>query len=165
MHLAKSARHAQIACTISEMVPYNDEMLDDLDRRLLTLLRSNARETAAALAKSLKVSRGTVQNRIARMLARGDIQGFTIRVRPEAEAGRIRAIMCIAIEGERSAKVVRALKGFAEVGRINTTNGRWDLVVELNTASLSDFSQVLDQVRMIEGIAATETSLLLADVR
>lgn len=140
-------------------------MIDELDRRLLALLRGNAREPAAALAKRLKVSRGTVQKRIARLLERGDIQGFTIRARPEADAGRVRALMCIAIEGERSAKVVSALKGFAEVGAIHTTNGRWDLVAELNTASLSDFSRALDQIRTIEGIAATETSLLLADAR
>jgi len=139
--------------------------MDDLDRRLLSLLRSNAREPAASLAKKLKVTRGTVQNRIGRLLARADILGFTVRTRPEVDAGRVRAIMCIAIEGERSAKVVRALKGFAEVGAIHTTNGRWDLVVELNTASLAEFSKALDQIRLIEGIAATETSLLLADIR
>ena len=44
-------------------------MMDEIDRRLLALLRANAREPAASLAKKLKVSRGTVQNRIARMLA------------------------------------------------------------------------------------------------
>jgi DNA-binding Lrp family transcriptional regulator len=74
-------------------------------------------------------------------------------------------MMCIAIEGERSAKVVQALRGFAEVGTIHTTNGRWDLVVELDTATLADFSHALDQIRMIEGVATTETSLLLANIR
>jgi DNA-binding Lrp family transcriptional regulator len=139
--------------------------MDDLDRRLLALLRLNAREPAATLAKRLKVSRATVQNRIARLLDRGVIQGFTIRTRPDADQGRVRAIMCIAIEGERSQKVVRALQGFAEVRSIHTTNGRWDLVAELDTATLADFSKALDQIRMIEGIASTETSLLLAGIR
>ena len=136
-------------------------MTDELDRRLLSLLRANARESVVVLAKRLKVSRGTVQNRIARLLAERRILGFTIRTASEDE-DRVRAVMCIAIEGENSAKVIKALKGFAEVERIFTTNGRWDLVVELNTASLSEFSRALDQVRLIEGIAATETSLLLA---
>ena len=136
-------------------------MVDELDRRLLSLLRANARESVVVLAKRLKVSRGTVQNRIARLLAERRILGFTIRTASEDE-DRVRAVMCIAIEGENSAKVIKTLKGFAEVERIFTTNGRWDLVVELNTASLSEFSRALDQVRLIEGIAATETSLLLA---
>src|SRR5471030_1595151 len=136
-------------------------LMDDVDRKLLALVRQDAREPAASLAKKLKVSRATVQNRLARMLTRGVILGFTVRTRPELEANRIRAVMCIAIEGERSEKVVKTLRGFAEIERIYTTNGRWDLVAELSTESLAGFSHALDQIRQIEGIAATETSILL----
>jgi DNA-binding Lrp family transcriptional regulator len=135
--------------------------MDELDRKLLALLRADAREPVATLAHKLKVSRGTVQNRITRMRNQGVIQGFTVRTRPEMETNRIRAVMCISIEGERSPKVTRALRGMAEVAKIHTTNGRWDLVVELDTETLADFSRTLDHIRTIEGIAATETSLLL----
>ncbi|WP_334161644.1 Lrp/AsnC family transcriptional regulator [Phenylobacterium sp.] len=138
------------------------ELLDDLDRRLVALLRADSRQPASSLAAALKVSRGTVQNRMERLLARGVIQGFTVRTRPELEANRVRAIMCIAIEGERSGAVVKALKGFPEVAAIHTTNGRWDLVAELDTESLAEFSRTLDQIRTLEGIASTETSILLA---
>jgi DNA-binding Lrp family transcriptional regulator len=136
--------------------------VDDLDRQLLALLRADSRAPAAALAARLKVSRGTVQNRIARLQARGVIQAFTVRTRPEMEAQRVHAIMSIAIEGERSAAVVRKLKGFAAVERIWSTNGRWDLIAEIEVASLGDFSRALDEIRTIEGISMTETSLLLA---
>ena len=136
--------------------------MDDLDRRLLARLRANARESAAALAKALKVSRGTVQNRIARMQAEGVIQGFTVRTRPDMEDSRIRAVMTIAIEGERSRAVIRALQGYPEVTAIHTTNGRWDLVAELDTGTLAEFSRTLDEIRTIDGIASTETSILLA---
>ena len=137
-------------------------MMDEIDRRLLALLRANAREPAASLAKKLKVSRGTVQNRIARLLAERTIRGFTVKTAPEVESSRVRAVMCIAIEGEKSAKIIRALSGFAEIENIYTTNGRWDLVAEIGTDTLAGFSQALDQIRLIEGIAATETSILLA---
>jgi len=138
-------------------------MLDDLDRQLLALLRADSRRPVASLAAQLKVSRGTVQNRINRMLAPGGaIQGFTVRTRPEMEAARIRAIMNIAIEGERSGAVVKALRGFPEVAAIHTTNGRWDLIAELDTETLAEFSRTLDQIRLIDGIASTETSILLA---
>ncbi|PZQ58943.1 MAG: AsnC family transcriptional regulator [Phenylobacterium zucineum] len=137
-------------------------MYDELDQRLVALLRADSRTPAATLAKALKVSRGTVQNRIERLLARGVIQGFTIKTRPELDAGRVRAVMTIAIEGERSGAVVKALKGFPEVSAVHTTNGRWDLVAELDVESLGAFSLALDRVRQIEGIASTETSILLA---
>jgi DNA-binding Lrp family transcriptional regulator len=138
--------------------------VDDLDRKLLALLRADSRTPAAALAATLKVSRGTVQNRIARLQAQGTIQAFTVRTRPEMETQRVRAIMSIAIEGERSTVVVRALKGLPAVDRIYTTNGRWDLIAELEVGDLAEFSRALDDIRRVEGIAMTETSILLASV-
>ena len=138
-------------------------MMDDLDRQLLALLRADSRTPVASLAARLKVSRGTVQNRIDRMMRPGGaIQGFTVRTRPELEESRIRAIMGIAIEGERSTAVIKALRGLPEVDKIHTTNGRWDLIAELDTATLAEFSRTLDQIRTVEGIASTETSILLA---
>jgi DNA-binding Lrp family transcriptional regulator len=138
-------------------------MMDDLDRQLLALLRANSRESVASLAGRLKVSRGTVQNRIEKMTRDdGVIQGFTVKIRPEVEAQRVRAIMCIAIEGERTSAVVKALRGFPEVDKVHTTNGRWDLVAELDTSDLREFSRTLDQIRRVAGIASTETSILLA---
>ena len=137
-------------------------MADDLDRQLIALLRADSREPAATLAKRLKVSRGTVQNRIARLLASGEIQGFTVKTRPDMEANRVRAIMTIAIEGERSGAVLRALSGLPQVAAVHTTNGRWDLVAELDVDTLAAFSGTLDTIRQIEGIASTETSILLA---
>jgi DNA-binding Lrp family transcriptional regulator len=138
--------------------------MDDLDRRLIAMLRGDARQPVAALAQALRVSRATVQNRIDRMTARGEIAGFTVRLHPEAEAGRVRAIMMINVEGERSASVLRALRERPEVERVHTTNGRWDLVAELNTQTLAEFSQALDAIRLVEGISSTETSILLKTV-
>ncbi len=139
--------------------------MDETDRRLITLLRANARAPVAGLAKSLKVSRGTVQNRIDRMVERGDLTGFTIKVRDETAAERVRAIMAIAVEGERSGAVLRRLRGFPEVEAVHMTNGRWDMIAELETDSLAGFSAALDAIRLIDGISATETSLLLTTHR
>jgi DNA-binding Lrp family transcriptional regulator len=137
------------------------DMVDDLDRELIALLRADSRKPAATLAKALNVSRGTVQNRFERLVREGTIQGFTIKTRPDA-SNRVRAVMTIAIEGERSGAVVRALRGYPEVAAVHTTNGRWDLVAELDVDTLAAFSAALDRIRQIEGIASTETSILLA---
>jgi DNA-binding Lrp family transcriptional regulator len=136
--------------------------MDDTDRQLVALLRANARLPVASLAKTLGVSRGTVQNRINRLLARGTIQGFTLRLRPEAEAPRIRAIMMIGVEGERSDNILKQLRGHPEIASVHTTNGRWDMVLELNTDNLEAFDRVLHRIRQIDGVSASETSLLLS---
>jgi len=136
--------------------------MDDKDRQLIALLRKNARLPVAALAQAVGVSRGTVQNRINRLIERGTIQGFTIRVRAEAEPPRIRAITTISVDGERTERIIKLLRGYPEIAEVHTTNGRWDLVLELNTESLEDFDQALRRIRQIKGIAGSETSLLLS---
>lgn len=136
--------------------------MDDTDRQLIGLLRGNARLPVASLAKTLGVSRGTVQNRIDRLIARGVLQGFTVKAKPEAEPARIRAVMMIGVEGERSDHILSVLRGYPEITAVHTTNGRWDMVIELATDNLQDFDRVLHRIRQISGVSASETSLLLS---
>ena len=136
--------------------------MDDIDRQLIALLRDNARLPVASLAKTLRVARGTVQNRLARLEADGTIVGYTVRLRPQVEEHRIRALMTVAVEGNRSDAVMRALRGDPAVGALYSTNGRWDIVAELRADSLEAFDRVLGRIRQLEGISNTETSLLLS---
>jgi DNA-binding Lrp family transcriptional regulator len=136
--------------------------MDDIDRKLIGLLRENARTPATTLARLLKVARGTVQNRLAKLERDGTITGYTIRVRPSVDERRISALMTIAVEGNRTEPVVRALRGNPTVVTLYTTNGRWDLVAELRADSLQAFDQTLSAIRRIDGISGTETSLLLS---
>ncbi|PVX61320.1 Lrp/AsnC family transcriptional regulator [Paraburkholderia unamae] len=136
--------------------------LDDVDRQLIALLRDNARTSVVALAKQLRVARATVQNRIARLEENGVIVGYTIKVKPAAEKHRIRALMSIAVEGNRAAEVVKALRGYPNVSTIYSTNGRWDLIAELQADSLEHFDRVLGAIRLIDGIGNSETSILLS---
>jgi DNA-binding Lrp family transcriptional regulator len=135
--------------------------MDDLDHRLLALLRGDARASVASLAKKLDVARGTVQNRMARLEADGTIAGYTVRLKPNIEEQQIRALMTIAVEGNQVDGVVKALRGEPSVASLHSTNGRWDLVAELQTDSLASFDQVLARISRIPGVSSSETSLLL----
>lgn len=136
--------------------------VDDTDRELLALLRQDGRMPVATLATRLKVARGTVQNRMKRLERDGVIVGYTVRVKPQAEAHRIRALMTIVVEGNRGAEVLHALRGHPNVTGLHSTNGRWDLIAELRADTLEGFDRALGNIRLIEGIASTETSLLLS---
>lgn len=136
--------------------------MDATDRQLISLLRDNARTPIATLAKQLKVARGTVQNRLAKLEAEGTIVGYTVRLRPQVERNHIRAFMNVAVDGNRTEMVLRALRGNPHVAALHTTNGRWDLVAELRTDTLEEFDRVLRQIGLMDGIANTETSLLLS---
>ncbi|MHA6835509.1 Lrp/AsnC family transcriptional regulator [Ralstonia pseudosolanacearum] len=136
--------------------------LDDTDRELIGLLRDNARLSIVTLAKKLRVARATVQNRIAKLERDGVIVGYTVRLRPNVDTQRIRAITYIAVEGNRATEIRRRLTGHPNVVALHTTNGRWDLVAELRTDTLEAFDTVLNELRLIDGIANTETSILLS---
>lgn len=136
--------------------------MDETDRHLIALLRDNSRLPVSALAGLLGVSRGTVQNRIAKLVERGSILGFTLRLRPDAEPAGVRAVTMIEVEGERTDRIIKELRGYPEIYSVHTTNGRWDLVVELRTENLESFDSALRRIRQIKGIAASETSLLLS---
>jgi DNA-binding Lrp family transcriptional regulator len=136
--------------------------VDDIDRQLIGLLRSDARASVASLARTLRVSRGTVQNRLARLEADGVIVGYTVRLKPDVEEQRMRAFMTVAVEGNQVDAVIKALRGDPAVAALYSTNGRWDIVAELRADSLEGFDRVLARIRLIEGISQTETSLLLS---
>ena len=136
--------------------------MDDLDRQLIGLLRGNARLPAATLARTLRVARGTVQNRIARLEQEGVIAGYTVRLAASDADRRITALMLIAVEGNNAEKVLRSLRGDASVSTLHTTNGRWDIIAELRADTLAEFDRVLSRIRRIEGVANSETNLLLS---
>ena len=136
--------------------------MDDLDRQLIGLLRGNARLPAATLARTLRVARGTVQNRIARLEQMGIIAGYTVRLAAVDDEHRVAALTLVAVEGNNVEKVLRSLRGDAAVSMLHTTNGRWDIIAELRADTLEEFDRVLSRIRRIEGVARSETNLLLS---
>ena len=139
--------------------------MDDLDQRLLVLLRHNGRRSISDLAVELSVSRATVRARIERMERQGDIVGYTVILRADAVSLPVRGITLIEVEGRAADRVVDALAGVAEVTAVHTTNGKWDLVAELGAQSLTELDAVLRRIRLIPGVTASETNLLLATPR
>jgi DNA-binding Lrp family transcriptional regulator len=72
--------------------------------------------------------------------------------------------MMIEITGKSTTQVIQKLRGIVEIRTLHTTNGNWDLVADIRAATLSEFDRVLRQVRMIDGVLNSETSLLLSTV-
>ena len=139
--------------------------MDDTDRQLIAQLRRDARTSIAALATRLKVSRGTVTNRIKRLEDDGVIVGYTVRVRPDELQNVIKAWMSIAVDGNRTRVVIASLLGEPNVAALHDTNGRWDLLAELRAENLQELAKVLERIRLVKGISNTETSIHLETYR
>lgn len=137
-------------------------LLDQLDRRLIAILREDGRAPVSKLAAILDVSRATVQSRLDRLLDSGAVLGFTIRAREELGPDEVRALMMIEVSGHSTATVIRRLRGMPELRQLHSTNGKWDLIAQVAATSLADFDRVLRDVRTVDGITNSETSILLS---
>lgn len=135
--------------------------LDDLDRAILSALRQDSRIPVASLAALTGASRATVTMRIQRMVREGTITGFTIRTGEDLADVGVRAIVMIEVLGRLADRVAQSLRGLPEVRALHSTNGRWDLIAEIETKDLSRFDETLRRIRLIEGINSTESSILL----
>ena len=139
--------------------------MDAIDEKLIAALRRNGRAGISELADFLGVSRATVRSRLERLERDGQILGYTVVLRGDAQELPVRGIMLIEIEGRGTQNVERQLTGIGAVGAIHSTNGRWDLIAEIGAETLTDFDDVLRRIRLIDGIANSETNLLLATRR
>lgn len=135
--------------------------MDDTDRKLISALRHDARASLSDLALTLGVSRTTVRGRIERLRQAGEIVGFTVVLKGDAARDPVRGLMMLGIEGRGTDRILRQLNGLSAVRAIHTTNGRWDLIVEIGTETLEELDTVLAQIRRFDGVAHSETSLLL----
>lgn len=136
--------------------------MDDLDSRIISELRHDARVPLSDLAAALNTSRTTLRARIARLQERGEIVGFTVLTRADVMRDPVRGLMMIGIEGRGTEKIIRQLQGMSELRAVHSTNGRWDVIVEIGTDTLERFDAVLFRIRALEGVMSSETSLLLS---
>jgi len=122
-------------------------MMDEMDGRLIKALKRDGRASVSELAADLGVTRATVKARLDRLRANGDIAGFSVLTRADVAAHPVRGLMMLGIEGRHS------------------TNGTWDLIVELGTETLDGLDAVLFQIRRMQGVIRSETNLLLSTRR
>ncbi|MEO1550752.1 MAG: Lrp/AsnC family transcriptional regulator [Pseudomonadota bacterium] len=135
--------------------------MDTLDQKLLALLQVDARCSATTLAKQLGVSRGTVQNRIDRMLDTKVIHRFAAELGVGAADQQISAFTLLRIKTEGEKLVVAKLRKIPGVLEISTLSGENDLVVELRAASLADLDCILNAIRVLPDVVETQSNIRL----
>jgi transcriptional regulator, AsnC family len=135
--------------------------LSPTDRAIIAALRANARLSITDLAATAGVSRTTARTRLESLVAEGRIRRFTIETDTDAE-GEVRAITLVQLQGRMSRAVIRAINRIPQVTTVHSTNGAWDLVVEIRADSLPEFDTALREIREVPGVTNSETCLLLA---
>jgi DNA-binding Lrp family transcriptional regulator len=136
--------------------------MDELDRNIISLLGADARMSVATLARRLKVARSTVQTRLERLETTGMIAGYTLKLGEAAKEGRLRASVLVNIEPRAQAGILIRLKNIAEVERVYTTSGRFDLLMQIAAPNTRALDDVLDQIGAMTGVRSSESLIHLS---
>ncbi len=135
----------------------------DADTRLIDLLRANAREPTASLARKLGLARSTVQERIAKLQRDGIIKGYTVRLSDHSEANRLRAVVMISTDPKQADRVSVELKKMPEVRSLAALSGSYDLVAMVETDTPARVDALLDRIGRAPGVARTVSSIILSE--
>jgi DNA-binding Lrp family transcriptional regulator len=142
--------------------PIGKLTIDATDQRILALLREDARASTSKLGRKLRLSRTTVQSRIERMLSRGVIAGFTVRLSDEVVRGQILAHVMITTLPKLASRVETELRRLPEVRKLYAISGAHDFIAILVTDSVQEMDVLLDRIGVLEGVDRTESSIVLS---
>ncbi len=135
---------------------------DEIDLRLLALLRADARRNVSELATELGVSRTTVYSSIERLERQGTITGYTVRLGEEYDRSLIRAHVMIKLYPKGTQATQDALATMPEVAALYAISGEYDLIAMIEAPHVNRLNDLLDLIGAMEGVERTTSSVILA---
>ncbi|WMT51815.1 MAG: Lrp/AsnC family transcriptional regulator [Ferroplasma sp.] len=128
--------------------------MDEMDYRILELLRENSREKNMEIARKLNVSEGTIRKRILNMVDSGIIQKFTVET-----AISIEGIVLIKLDSRRASATIKLLKNIYR--DVYEFSGRIDVAVRIIKSTIDELNMEVDKIREISGVINTDTMVRL----
>ncbi|MFD1569624.1 Lrp/AsnC family transcriptional regulator [Halorubrum laminariae] len=132
--------------------------MDDLDRRILSILRRDARTPYTEIADRVGTSEGTVRNRVDRMTEEGVIERFTVTTR----TGNVKAMIEISVEmNVDTAAVSDRMVDWEEVDFVWQVSGEDDIVLVVDAVDTRAVNELISQAREMDEVKSTKTRLIL----
>ncbi|MDZ5810463.1 Lrp/AsnC family transcriptional regulator [Halorubrum sp. AD140] len=132
--------------------------MDDLDRRILSILRRDARTPYTEIADRVGTSEGTVRNRVDRMTEEGIIERFTVTTR----TGNVKAMIEISVEmNVDTAAVGERMVEWEEVDFVWQVSGEDDIVLVVDAVDTRAVNELISQAREMDEVKSTKTRLIL----
>jgi len=132
--------------------------MDDLDRRILNLLRRDARTPYTEIAEEVGTSEGTVRNRVDRMTSDGVIERFTVTTR----TGNVKAMVEISVDmNVNTSAVSERLADWEEVDFVWQVSGQEDIVLIVDCVDTRAVNELITRARELDEIEGTKTRLIL----
>jgi DNA-binding Lrp family transcriptional regulator len=132
--------------------------MDDLDRRILSILRRDARTPYTEIADRVGTSEGTVRNRVDRMTDEGVIERFTVTTR----TGNVKAMIEISVEmNVNTDEVGQRMVEWEEVDFVWQVSGEEDVVLVVDAVDTRAVNELISQAREMDEVKSTKTRLIL----
>ncbi len=135
--------------------------IDELDVRLIGLLRASPNLPVVEMARRLDVARGTVQARLDRLIRSGVITGFGPDLDPAGAGFGVLAFATLEIAQGSDDQIIGGLREIAEVLEVHAVTGPGDLHLRIVARSNDHLHDVLQRVLALPGIMRTTTQLAL----
>jgi len=134
-------------------------MVDEIDEKIIDILRANSRTTYVDIGKALDLSEGTVRNRIQALIDEGVIKRFTVEV--SLSVG-VRALVMISVNSKTPTNdVSRAVQNLTGIERVYEVTGDYDVVSVVRSPGIEVLNTTIEKIRIIEGVEKTNTIIVL----
>ncbi len=139
------------------------EKIDNLDKKILSILSRNARIPFKDVAAVCGVSRAAIHQRVQHMIEEGVIMGSSFNVNPKSLGYNTCTYVGINLDrGNMYKSVIEQLMQIPEVVECHFTTGPYTLLVKLYAQDNEQLMNLLNiQMQGIPGVVATETMISL----
>jgi Lrp/AsnC family transcriptional regulator for asnA, asnC and gidA len=133
--------------------------MDDLDRKLLTILQDDARVQASVISRETGYNENTIRYRIERLKRHGVIKEFTALLNPRMIGLPIAAIMMITTEPNQLKDVFQRLAELEETKHILQATGKHDLIVVAHYKDMNGMNEASQKIKAMQGVKEAEIHL------
>lgn len=135
--------------------------MDEIDLKILKMLRENSRESLGKIADGLGISKATVSRRVSRMESEGYISGYSLSTNP-SRLGLMKAIISLQVVGTAVNAVIDELRRFPEIESVMKVFGDHSLICEVYTRSVDSLYELIqDHILKIPNIHNVEVDILI----
>lgn len=139
--------------------------LDDVDKTILRRLQEDARISFKEIAKEVGTSEATVFVRVKKLQKSGVIKAFRAIVNPKNVGKNVTAFALIKAEPKSYPKMLTQLGSLDDICEIHDVTGAYYSIVKMRTGTSEQLAQILDRIGEIEGVAGTETVIVLRTIK
>lgn len=138
--------------------------MDKTDEEILRILKADSRSPFVDIAKRVGLSEAAVRRRVSNLINEGTIKKFTIEVDEPQTATS--AITYVSVSPSApTADVSRKIRSVKGVETIYETTGPFDVAAVIRGASIFEVNKSVEEVRRLEGVLRTETTIILRTIR